>query len=257
MGIIKNIRSSLAKRWAPFSEQTWRKLLDSHPILSGMSREELSRLSETTARFMRQKTFSGAEGFVLDDFKRAVVSIQACLPILNLGMRWYRDWKTVVVVPDIFVEEHSEEDGAGVVREWEEENSGESWDEGPVVLSWKDVEDSGWGNGYNVVIHEAAHRLDLTDGAINGRPALHGGMSAVEWQEVFSRAFHDFTRKSRRGKRKNLDGYAADSDSEFFAVASEFFFEKPSALKSDFPDVYRLLSHFYRQDPYPRIKAKK
>ena len=91
-------------------------------------------------------------------------------------MEWYENWKTIVVVPDVFVEEHTSFDAAGVVHEWDEDKSGESWDGGPVLLSWKDVEASGWGDGYNVIIHEAAHRLDLLDGEVNGRPALHKGM---------------------------------------------------------------------------------
>jgi hypothetical protein len=162
----------------------------------------------------------------------------------------------VVVVPDVFTEEYTEPDEAGVVHEWEENKSGLSWDEGPVVLSWEDIEASGWGDGYNVVIHEAAHRLDQTDGAVNGCPALHQGMDPDEWRRVFSGSFEDLSRRKRSRKhRSKIDSYATESDSEFFAVASEYFFEKPRVLTSEYPDIYRLLAAFYRQDTASRLTA--
>ena len=247
----------MIQKRAPLTDDDWRLLLDGHPILKGMSRDELARLRKSAVDFLRQKTFEGADGFVLNDFVRAVIALQASLPVLNLGIEWYGSWKTIVVVPDVFVEEHREEDTFGIVHEWEEDKSGESWDEGPVLFSWKDVEASGWGDGYNVIIHEAAHRLDMTDGRVNGRPSLHGGMSVDEWRHVFSLAFADFSRSARSRKRKSrIDAYAAESDSEFFAVASEYFFERPEILKSEYPDVYRLLSSFYRQDPSVRLDSK-
>ncbi len=200
--------------------------------------------------FLHEKSFEAADGLELTEVIRDVISVQACLPVLNLGLEWYENWKTIVVLPDVFVEEHSELDTAGVAHEWQEDKSGESWDEGPVVLSWKDVEASGWGDGYNVVIHEAAHRLDQLDGEVNGRPALHEGMDPREWLEVFSSAFKDLSRRASGKKRRlRIDPYAVENDAEFFAVASEYFFERPGVLQSEYPDVYRLLCAFYRQDP--------
>ena len=164
----------------------------------------------------------------------------------------------MVVVPDVFTEEYAEPDEAGVVHEFEEEKAGLSWDDGPVVLSWEDIEASGWGDGYNVVIHEAAHRLDQTDGAINGCPALHHGMDPDEWRKVFSGSFADLSRRTHSRKRRSkIDSYATESDAEFFAVASEYFFEKPRVLTAEYPEVYRLLSAFYRQDPAARLGGKR
>ncbi len=254
MGIFEKLHRSIIHKNAPLTDDDWNLLLDEHPILNGMSRSELDRLRLCAVEFMSRKTFEGADGFALNDFIRAVIALQASLPVLNLGIEWYGSWKTIIVVPDVFVEEHREEDGFGIVHEWEEDKSGESWDEGPVLFSWKDIEASGWGDGYNVVIHEAAHRLDMTDGRVNGRPALHDGMSVDEWRRVFSSAFAHFSRSAARKKSgSRIDAYAADSDSEFFAVASEYFFERPKILISEYPDVYRLLSSFYRQDPSARI----
>jgi Mlc titration factor MtfA (ptsG expression regulator) len=123
-----------------------------------------------------------------------------------------------------------------------------------VVLSWKDIEASGWGDGYNVIIHEAAHRLDLLDGEVNGRPALHKGMSPKEWLDVFSSAYGDLKRRAKKRRpRSKIDAYAVEDDAEFFAVTSEYFFEQPRVLGGEYPDVYRLLREFYRQDPARRL----
>ena len=231
----------------------WLWLLENHPILAGFCEKELALLRQQTMLFLHEKIFEAAEGLELNEDMRSVIAVQACLPVLNLGLDWYENWKTVVVVPGQFIQELSEVDRAGVVHEWEEDNSGESWERGPVVLSWRDVEDSGWGDGYNVVIHEAAHKLDGLDGALNGRPALHQEMSPGEWLEVFSAAFQEFKCRLQTKKRQDIDSYAAEDDAEFFAVMSEIFFERPRLLLRRYPEVYRLLGEFYRQDPAKRL----
>ena len=258
MGIFRSIRRSRILREGLLSDDAWGRLLQDHPILDGLGEEERSRLRGLATIFLHEKSFEGADGLELSEIIRDVISVQACLPILNLGMEWYENWKTIVVLPDVFVGEHTELDSAGVAHEWTEDKSGESWDTGPVVLSWKDVEASGWGDGYNVVIHEAAHRLDLLDGEVNGRPALHEDMSPQEWLDVFSRAFEDLSRRAS-GKRRRLriDPYAVEDDAEFFAVTSEYFFEQPEVLRSEYPDVYRLFCAFYRQDPARRHTAQR
>jgi len=255
--MFRRLRRARILREKLLVEDTWSSLLSEHPILRGLAAPELGQLRELATLFLHEKTFENPQGLELDDYRRAVIAVQACLPVLNLGLDWYRAWKTVVVVPDVFVQEQQEYDRAGVVHEWEEDKSGEAWDRGPVVLSWQDVEASGWGDGYNVVIHEAAHQLDLTDGQINGRPALHPGMSPAAWYEVFAGAFADFRKRARRRKgRTRIDDYAAEDDGEFFAVACETFFEQPRVLFSEYPEVYRLLTQFFRQDPAARLSRQ-
>jgi MtfA peptidase len=256
MGIFRSIRRRRILKEHLLPPDTWRWLVEDHPILAGLSAAELSSLRELSTVFLHEKKFEGADGLELDAAMCEVIAVQACLPVLHLGMEWYENWKTIVVVPDVFVEEHTSFDAAGVVHEWDEDKSGESWDAGPVLLSWKDVEASGWGDGYNVIIHEAAHRLDLLDGDVNGRPSLHAGMDPEEWQQVFTAAFADLKRKARGKKRRlKIDPYAIEDAGEFFAVTTEYFFERPETLAREYPDVYRLLSAFYRQDPVRRIHA--
>jgi Mlc titration factor MtfA (ptsG expression regulator) len=238
---------------SPFQGEAWSWLVDQHPILNGLGLDELERLRELTTAFAFKKTFEAAEGMRLDETVRAVISLQACLPVLNLGLKWYSNLKTVVVVPKDFDQEHQEIDLTGIVHEWTEVDAGESWDEGPVVLSWEDVEASGWADGFNVVIHEAAHRLDLLDGSVNGRPSLHKQMDPEEWQAVFIAAYRDLEQRVRQRRRTAVDPYALENPGEFFAVTSELFFERPRALRAQYPRVYDLLRTFYRQDPALRL----
>ncbi len=255
MKFLRGVRRNRILKQDLLPADVWSWLVEDHPILAGLSEQELALLRQLSTLFLHEKVFDGAEGLELTDAMREVISVQACLPVLHLGLEWYENWKTVVVVPDVFIQEQREFDAAGVAHEWDEDNSGESWDTGPVVLSWKDVEASGWGDGYNVIVHEAAHRLDLLDGEVNGRPSLHEGMDPREWLTVFSAAFKDLKKRTARGARKSkIDSYAVEDDAEFFAVTTEYFFEQPSVLKSEYRDVYRLLSAFYRQDPAARLK---
>ena len=256
MGIFRSIRRNRIVREKLLPADTWTWLIHDHPILAGLTEAELTELRALSTVFLHEKVFEGADGLQLDEAMREVIAVQACLPILHLGMEWFVNWKTIVVVPDVFVEEHTEFDAAGVVHEWDEDKSGESWDAGPVLLSWKDVEASGWGEGYNVIIHEAAHRLDMLDGEVNGRPSLHEGMDPEEWHQVFSKAYQDLKRKAGRKKRGlKIDPYAVEDDAEFFAVTSEYFFERPGVLSREYPGVYRLLAAFYKQDPGRRIHS--
>jgi len=258
--LFRRLRRARILRERLLAQEHWSSLLEEHPILTGLAAEEQERLRELSTLFLHEKVFELRGGQELDEYRRSVIAVQACLPVLNLGLDWYRNWRTVVVVPDVFTQELKEQDEAGVVHEWEEEQSGEAWDQGPVVLSWQDVEASGWGDGYNVVIHEAAHKLDLLDGQSNGRPQLHEGVSAAQWYEGFAGAYADFRKRAsrkRKGKRLRIDDYAAENDAEFFAVACEYFFEQPRVLLEEYPQVYRLLAAFFRQDPAARLPPKK
>ena len=217
------------------------------PLFVRLSEEERVRLVAVAAQFIRRVQFTSVD-IDLTDRMRRVIAAQAALPVLNLGLSWYRGWKTIVVVPREFRRNVTDVDDAGVVHEYIDPSVGESWDDGPVLLSWDDVRSSGHGDGYNVVIHEAAHRIDLTDGDVNGRPALPKGMSAGLWYDTCRAAFADLSRPARR-RRSRIDPYAVTDDAEFFAVTSEVFFERPSVLNREYPDLYRLYAQFYRQDP--------
>jgi len=246
-------RRLLAER--PLDPELWSQVLEQHPILTRLTDAEATTLRDLTTLFLAEKQFECVQGLVLEDHQKASVAVQACLPILHLGIDWYRDWSTLILTPPEFHDRRRDPDGA-LVHEYDEELGGQVLELGPVILSYRDVEDSGWGDGYNVVIHEMAHKLDHRSGAYDGCPPLHRGMSYTDWEAAFRQAYEHLRRKvTRLGKRAEkvlaIDPYAATDPAEFFAVCSEYFFEAPLVLNKEYPGVYNQLCLFYRQNPIP------
>ena len=236
-------------------DAAWREVRRSLPIVATLAEADAGKLRALSDSFLREKSIEGAGGFVLDDEARAVVAAQACIPVLSLGIEAYAGWRSVIVYPGGFVSRGTSVDETGVEHEWEEERSGESWSHGPVVLSWEDVAASGLLEGYNVVIHEMAHKLDMLNGDANGFPPLHREMDGAAWYRVFSDAYADLGARVDAGEETGIDPYAAEGPDEFFAVASEYFFELPGVLDECYPEVYAEMRAFYRQDPLERIAA--
>ena len=235
----------------------WRRVRRRLPFLAGLSADEERRLKEMAVLFLAEKEFSPVRGTRLSDEDRLSIAAQACLPVLELGIDWYEGWVGIIVHPSDFRVKRAETDDHGVVHEWDDELAGESWPGGPVVLSWEALDEAGTvaRGGVNVVIHEFAHKIDMTDGEADGVPLLPSRRARKAWLEVFDREFDRFCEDVDAGRDTFLDPYAAEHESEFFAVASEAFFESPNALKSEYPDLYALFSRFYRQDPAARLRA--
>ena len=124
-----------------------------------------------------------------------------------------------------------------------------------MILSWEDAAAAEQDAGYNVVIHEFAHKLDMLNGDANGFPPLHADMSREAWSDAFSRAYADFCSRVDADEATTLDSYAAEDPAEFFAVMSEAFFQAPQVVRTDYPAVYEQLALFYRQDPAQRRVA--
>lgn len=231
---------------------SWRASMTSLPPLHGLSEEERARLQALSILFLHEKTFEGAGGLAITDAMRLTIALQACLPILNLGLKWYRGWGSVVIYPGGFIPTHAYTDAAGVVHTRRRPLSGESWLRGPVVLSWSDVEAGRLGQ-HNLVIHEFAHKLDMLNGAANGMPPLHREMDIKAWTRNFSEAFADLRDRLARDETATpIDPYAAETPAEFFAVLSELFFQVPEIVFEQYPAVYRQLRNFYRQHPAAR-----
>lgn len=233
-------------------EETWQAVMDL-PLFDGLSEDERARLRELAMRLLADKAFSGAGGAEVDIGMATAIAAFAALPVLNLGYGWYEGWNEIVVYPGEFVFEGEQMDESGVVHHVRHARSGEAMEGGPMVLSWQDVEYSGQGEGYNVVIHEFAHKLDMKNGGANGRPPLHSGMDAQAWGQDFQTAWDDLCRRVDAGEETQIDPYAAESPAEFFAVLSEYFFESPDVLHETYPAVYRQLKQFYLQDPLARL----
>ena len=235
----------------------WRRAQKHLPFLSGLTADEERRLKEFAVVFLAEKQLAPVGGLVLSENDRVEIALQACLPVLELGLDWYDGWVGIVVHPSDFHVKRSETGDDGVVHEWEDELAGESWPGGPVVLSWEALDDSGSvaEGGANVVIHEFAHKLDMMAGEADGVPPLPTRETRERWIKVFDAEYDRFCAELDAGKEGILDPYAAEHEAEFFAVASEAFFESPNRLKLEFPRLYDLFMGFYRQDPAQRLSA--
>ncbi len=228
-------------------ESLWDQVEAGLPFLGHLLPDERLDLRLLARQFIAEKQWSGAQGLQLTPRIQLTIALQACLPILHLGLAWYSGWVGIVVYPGDFVIPRRMIDEDGVVHEFDDEVMGEAWYGGPVLISWFD--DPQDAEGINVVIHEFAHKLDMKSGDADGLPPLHAGMSRPRWIDVMSRAFSDFQQRVDSGKETPLDPYGAELPTEFFAVTSEAFFENPELLQSEYPEVYAQLRSFYCQDP--------
>lgn len=252
-GLLKKRRRRRILATREIDGGTWDAAFAASPALAALTAGERRRLRSLALLFLHEKRIEAAGELQLDDAMRVRIAALACRPILELGLDCYEGFASVIVYPEEFVvrgREHVDE--AGVVHVGDDVLSGEAWDAGPVVLAWADVQASGRGDGYDVVAHEFAHKLDLLDGAVDGMPPLHKSMRASQWTRTFQAAYDDLLRRLERGETPWLDPYAAEDPGEFFAVCTELFFDVPDELHGRYPDVYAQLKAFYRQDPAAR-----
>lgn len=235
-------------------ESDFTQVLERLPACNGMDIGEQARLRRLVSLFLREKVFEAAGHAEIALQDRLLIAVNACLPILDLGIDAYDEWTTVIVYPDEFLVDYEEEDEAGVVHTGRDLRAGEAWERGPLVISLRDVHAQSAWEGYNVVIHECAHKLDMRNGVPDGFPPLHRGMSVRRWTEAFTQAYEDLRGRIERDEETPIDDYAAESPAECFAVFSEYFFEAPRRLRATYPAVYEQLVQFYRQDPAARLQ---
>ena len=247
-----------ALRKGPLTDRLWRRLRKELPLLRPLEVKEAVRLRELTALFLEEKQFNGVQGMVLDERMKAIIASQACLMILELGLESYAGWTEIIVYPETFRVQRSVADESGVVHEQDSTLSGESWERGPLILSWNEVERDSLQlhKGRNVVIHEFAHKLDALNGRANGMPPLHPDMPLEAWTQALSQAYERLQRQVEHG-HACINPYAATAPAEFFAVVSEYFFTAPEQLEEHCGKVYGQLRAYYRQDPLARWKRLK
>jgi hypothetical protein len=246
--------AAAAKRAIP--DDLWKRTLVRYPFLRRREPADELKLRRVTSLFLDRKEFSAAGGLRLTDAIAVAIAAQASLPVLRLGLDRYDGFVGIVVHPDQVVARREVADEDGVVHEYDEVLAGEAMDGGPVMLSWRDVRGASQGaaSGYNVVIHEFAHVLDMADGASDGVPPLPAGLTRRDWLGVLELEFAAFCARVERDEDTALDPYGASGIDEFFAVASESFFVAPRAMRDEHGALYELLGRFYRQDPAAETK---
>jgi len=244
----------------------WQQTLAHYPFLRQADPSHTHALRQMTRAFLDSKEFHGANGLHITDTMAIAIAAQACLPVLHLraplaGIDWYDDFVGIVVHPGSVVARRESVDDTGVVHRYDEVLSGEAMQDGPVMLSWQDVASSGTSarDGYNVVIHEFTHKIDMRDGFPDGCPALPVGFMAAASAKAARDAWHatllahyqafcdQLSLAERFGAESPwLDPYAATSPDEFFAVASEAYFVNRTRFAADFQGLLPMFDAFFR-----------
>ena len=221
------------------------------PVYARMPELLQHQLHRLVQQFLHQKKFVGCEGVDIDDEMRVTIAGQACMLLLNRPSRVFPGLDTVLVYPSAFLAPRNQVDAAGVVTETRQDLLGESWGDGRVVLAWDHVRRGAqdWTDGQNVVLHEFAHQLDSESGSNNGAPYLGSRERYRNWSTVLSRDYADLRADAIGHQQSVLDHYGASSPAEFFAVATETFFEKPHQLAERHPALFAELGKYYRVDP--------
>jgi len=249
-------REDRACRRHAIPDALWQLTLARYPFLVWRSTDQLIRLRRLATLFLAHKEFSGAHGMMVTDEMAVAVAAQAVLPILNLddGLDLYAGFVGIVMHGSAVVARREVVDDDGVVHEYDEELAGEAMQNGPVMLSWCDVESAVGASGcadwaYNVTIHEFAHVIDMVNGGADGVPPLADRAARQAWVAVMETAYSDFCARVDAQQHTPIDPYAASSIEEFFAVTAETFFVQPMELQRTMPAVYRLLADYFRDDP--------
>jgi Mlc titration factor MtfA (ptsG expression regulator) len=242
------LRRGLARPLTPAQLAIIERNVDQY---AGMPPALQVQLQGLVKRFLHDKVFVGCAGLDVTEEMRVTIAAQACLLLLNRHSRVYPGLHAVLVYPGAFLVPRKEFDQAGVVTETRQDLLGESWGDGRVVLSWEHVRRAGMAPAgtHNVVLHEFAHQLDSESGSNNGAPFLGNAERYRSWSETLARDFALLRRNTYWGQRDVLDPYGATNPAEFFAVATETFFEQPHQLAARHAALYAEFEAYYRVDP--------
>jgi Mlc titration factor MtfA (ptsG expression regulator) len=237
-----------ARAWPVRCEQV---LTRYWPLYRRLTPDLRGQLQGHVQVLLDEKDFVGCAGLQVTETMRLVIAAQAALLLLNRPTDYYPQLRSILIYPAAFRIRQEQRDEAGVHSRREAILTGESWDLGKVVVSWDDVEygaaDSS--DGANVVLHEFAHQLDQESGRANGAPLLETSAAYGHWSQVLSREFAVLRQRVADGQGSVMDGYGATNPAEFFAVATETFFEKSHQFRDEHPELYAELRQFYHVDP--------
>jgi Mlc titration factor MtfA (ptsG expression regulator) len=244
---VRRRRRRRVLRAAPLPVEWQEILLRNLPPYRHLTKALQKDLQGDMNVFLDEKSFEGCGGLELTDEIRVTIAGQACLLILNRDAGWYPRLDTILVYPSTYVAQGrgAHGDVGNSVR------LGESWDTGAVVLAWDSVKRGAlnFDDGHNVTLHEFAHQLDQEDGNADGAPILEQRSAYRSWARILSGEYKRLIKRSKRGRRSVMDDYGATNPAEFFAVATETFFEEPEQLAKKRPELFDELKGYYHLDP--------
>lgn len=220
------------------------------PLYSRLPKDLQLVLQGCVNYFLATKVFVGCDDFRITDEVRLTVAGNACILVLNRDKKHFPGFETILVYPHTYVAKQVRYDGLVEIHE-DSSRAGESWHRGPVVLSWADTVHGSDNphDGHNVILHEFAHKLDEENTLMDGLPVLRESSHYKEWASVLTAEYAEFINRVTHGKNDVIDEYGAVSAVEFFAVATESFFEKSKQMKAKLPELYGQFRTFYGLDP--------
>lgn len=235
----------------PFKPEWEQWLMTSLPVYNALPHDHRIKLKRKMTEFIPSVYWEGAKGLELTERMIVIIAAQACLLIINMKGLPFSRLKTVIVFPEAFLHESTDSEDGVIVTESRHRVSGLSYGRGTVSLAWEETQFGGrcMRDGQNVVFHEFAHQLDQASGYANGAPVLQRPEFYGEWYEVMRDEFERLIRDSENDKVTLLDDYGATDPAEFFAVATETFFEKARKMRKRYPDLYRVMKQYYQLDP--------
>lgn len=227
------------------------------PVLAPLNPEEQQKLVRLASRFLQHKRLVPLQGLELSEENSARIALLFCLPVLELGFEWLDGFHEVLIYPDPFVVDDEWIDDFGLVHHQHIVQSGQSWQQGPVVLNWLDVQDSFDASGFNLIFHEVAHKLDgRNNGVTNGVPMI-ALRDVVGWEHDLNAAMATIQEEIDLvgESAASIDAWAAADPAECFAVLTEYFFSAPDLFATRFPSLWQRFCQFYRQDPQKRLQS--
>jgi len=234
----------------PFPD-TWKTVIEKSVPLTRKLPEKLKNdLYKKVLVFLEEKTFEGCQGFEITDTVKVTVAAQACILLLNRPNAFYNKLKTILIYPDTYIAKHAAYPGMQTEPN-EIPVAGQSYDSGTVILAWSHVT-YGAGNrkdGNNVVLHEFAHQLDQEDGSTDGMPVMRNRSQLTPWITNVGKEYNAFAKRIAKGRKDVMDSYGATNTAEFFAVATETFFEKPYQLYRKHTSLFREMQDYFKVDP--------
>ena len=244
------LRRALAR---PFPRRYAKILQRNVPLYSRLPADLQLQLKRLILQFLLQKKFVGCDGLIITDQIRVTIAGKACLLLLNRATLVYPDLSFILVYPSAFIAPRAEVSAGGLVTQHEQALLGESWSDDRVILAWDHVKrsaaDARLDPGHDVVLHEFAHQLDSESGATNGAPLMASRAHYARWSTVFQQEFALLQRAVQQHAGGVIDHYGAASPAEFFAVATEAFFENSAALAQEHPALFAALREYYCVDP--------
>ncbi|NEQ28704.1 MAG: zinc-dependent peptidase, partial [Microcoleus sp. SIO2G3] len=247
--LVKRRQNCLKHR--PFPA-LWSAIVENNlPIYSYLSPAERRRLQGHIQVFLAEKQFIGCGGLQVTEEMKLIIAAVACLLLLNERGKYFPKLRSILVYPSAYLVNETTSTGSYVVEERRVARLGESWINDQLVLSWEQVKQDtcNWKDGHNVVLHEFAHQLDQEDGKAEGVPVLRHTSDYSIWAEVMTEEYQRLCDDVQRGAKTVMYSYGATNPAEFFAVATETFFEKPQQLLKQHPALYEQLQRYYQLDP--------